>query len=258
MTIFMIKSLLSLLLLALAGFSAYTMFEVFGRGETRAERITLLKMRHKIFGWLTILLLLFISYLCIGFLAASKAEPSPRASLHILVALAFIALFIIKMLFVRPYKQFYAMAKTIGIIIAVLIFNLVGLSAGVYLTASRFGQDLTMDKSAYYSLRGPFLTVRQAGAPSIAAIRTDPMSIAKGRTLFLSRCSACHDPDSTTTKVGPGLRGLLKNPRLPVSGNPATAESIRFQLRQPRGIMPSFAYLSDDEMSDLIAYLATL
>ena len=258
MTIFMLKSLLSVLLLALGAFSAYTMFEVFGRGDVRAERTAHLKRRHKISGWSVILLIIIVAYLCIGFLAASKAEPSPRASLHILVALAFIALFIIKLSFVRGYRQFYNMAKTIGIVLGILAFILVGLSAGVYLTASRFGQDLTMDKSAYYSLRGPFFAVRQTGAPAVTAIRTDPLSIAKGKTLFMARCSACHDPESTATKIGPGLKGLLKNPVLPISKNPATAESIRFQLRQPRGIMPSFAYLSDDEMSDLIAYLNTL
>jgi mono/diheme cytochrome c family protein len=58
--------------------------------------------------------------------------------------------------------------------------------------------------------------------------------------------------------VGPGLKGLLKGPTLPKSKNPATAESIRFQLRQPMGVMPSFAYLTEDEMEDLIAYLNTL
>ena len=258
MTIFMLKSLLSLLLLALAAFSAYTMFEVFGRGEIRAERTAHLKRRHKISGWSVVLLIIIIAYLCIGFLAASKAEPSPRAALHILLALVFIALFIIKMLFVHVYRQFYNMAKTIGVAMGILTFNLVGLTAGVYLTASRFGQDLTMDKSVYYTLRGPFFVVQEASTPAATAIRTDPLSIAKGKTLFMARCSACHDPESTATKIGPGLKGLLKNPVLPISKNPATAESIRFQLRQPRGIMPSFAYLSDDEMNDLIAYLNTL
>ncbi len=40
-----------------------------------------------------------------------------------------------------------------------------------------------------------------------------------------------------------------------MSGHPATAESIRFQLKQPLGRMPSFACLSDDEVED---YLNTL
>jgi len=256
MTIFMLKSLLSLLVLAFAAYSMYTMFEVFGK-EVQAERVARLKRRHHISGWSSVLLVVIISYLCISFLAASRAEPSPRAALHILLSLAFAGVFVLKVLFVRVYRQFYGTTKTIGIGLGIVIFVLVGLSAGVYLTASRFGRDLTMDKSAYYALRGPFLAVRQIGTPAIA-IRTDRMSIARGRALFLSRCSACHDPESSTTKVGPGLKGLLKNPVLPISKNPATAESIRFQLRQPRGIMPSFAYLSDDEMNDLIAYLNTL
>jgi cytochrome c2 len=132
------------------------------------------------------------------------------------------------------------------------------MTAGVYLTTSRLGQDLTADKSVYYAFRGPFLTVRQIGAPAVTAIRTDHMSIARGRTLFVSRCSACHDPESATTKIGPGLKGVLKNPILPISKHPATAESLRFQLRQPMGAMPSFSFLSDDEMNDLIAYLNTL
>lgn len=50
----------------------------------------------------------------------------------------------------------------------------------------------------------------------------------------------------------------LKRPTLPLSGHRVTTESIRFQLRQPLGRMPSFAHLTDDEMSDLIAYLNTL
>jgi mono/diheme cytochrome c family protein len=161
-------------------------------------------------------------------------------------------------LVVRVYRQFYGIARTIGMSLGILIFALVGMSAGVYLTMTRFGQDRTMDKSAYYALRGPFLTMHPVAAPGTGAVRTDRRSIDRGRTLFLARCSACHDPESTQTKVGPGLKGLLRNPRLPKSGHPATAESIRFQLRQPLGAMPSFAYLSDEEMNDLIAYLNTL
>jgi hypothetical protein len=257
MTIFMIKSLLSLFLLALAAYGVYAMFEVFGK-EAQADRAKLLKRRHKISGWASVLFFVIIAYLCIGFLAASKAEPSSRAALHILIALAFIALFIVKVLFVRVYRQFYSMAKIMGISLGILTFVLVGMTAGVYLTTSRFGQDLTADKSVYYALRGPFLTVLQIETPAITAIRTDRQSIARGRTLFVSRCSVCHDPESTKTKVGPGLKGLLKNPVLPISKHPATAVSIRFQLRQPTGVMPSFAYLSDEEMDELIAYLNTL
>lgn len=257
MTIALIKSLLVLLLLALAGHGMYTMFEVFGR-TADAERAGQFKRRHRISGWTFVVLFSLVSYLCIMFLVASRAEPSPRTALHILLALVIIGLFIVKLLFVRVYRQFYAGARTIGMAMGILVIALAGMSAGVYLAMTRFGQDRTVDKSAYYALRGPFLTMQPIAAPGTAAIRTDRQSIGRGRTIFVARCSACHDAESTQTKVGPGLKGLLRNPRLPKSGHPATAESIRFQLRQPMGAMPSFAYLSDDEMSDLIAYLNTL
>jgi mono/diheme cytochrome c family protein len=256
-TPFLIKSLLSLLLFVLAVYGMYTMFEVFGRG-TATDRTDRLRKRHRISGYLYVLLFLLISYLCISYAAVSRTELSPRAALHVLLTLSIIALFLMKVLFVRVYRQFYVQARTIGIMLGIMSFVLIGLSAGFYLTVSRFGQDRSLDKSAYYVLRGPFLAVQQTGIPGVAAIRTDRLSIERGRALFASRCSACHDPLSTGTIVGPGLKGLLRNPLLPISKHPATAESIRFQLRQPQGAMPSFAYLSEDEMNDLIAYLNTL
>jgi hypothetical protein len=256
-TIFFTKSLLSLALLASAVLAVYSMFEVLGRGAATAV-IGRFKRLHKITGYLYLFLFLLLSYLCIGFAAASQTEPSPRAALHILLALAIIVLILVKVLFVRIYRQFYGQAKIIGILIGVMTFVLVGISGGFYLTVSRFGRDRTTDKSIFYTLQGPFLSVKKEGAPGIMTIRSDRLSIEQGRKLFASRCAGCHDPLSTRAIVGPGLKGLLKNPVLPISKNPATAESIRFQLRQPMGRMPSFAYLSAEEIENLIAYLNTL
>jgi mono/diheme cytochrome c family protein len=256
-TIFFIKSLLSLGLLLGAGLSMYTMFEIFGRG-TSAVSAGHFKKLHKVSGYVYVLLFVLVSYLCIGFMMASKAEPSPRAALHVVLAWSIIVLFILKVLFVRVYRQFYAQARTIGMVMGVMSFALVGITGGFYLAVTGFGKDRSSDKSAFYELKGPLLRVFGTGAPRFTAIRTDRLSIERGRTLFLSRCSSCHDPLSTNTVVGPGLKGLFRNPALPVSKNPATAESVRFQLRQPMGRMPSFAYLSEEEMNDLIAYLNTL
>ena len=257
MTIFFLKSLLSLLLLLCAGLSMYTMFEIFGRGPSVASAGNFKKL-HKLSGYVYVLLFVLLSYLCIGFMIASKAEPSSRAALHIVLAYSLIVLFILKVLFVRVYRQFYAQARTIGIVMGVMSFVLVGITGGYYVAVSGLGKDRSIDKSAFYELKGPFLRVVGTGIPGVAAIRTDRLSIERGRTLFRSRCASCHDPLTTTTIVGPGLKGLLKNLALPVSRHPATAESVRFQLRQPAGRMPSFAYLSEDEMSDLLAYLNTL
>ena len=257
MTIFFIKSILSLLMLLPAVYGMYSMYAVFGRTPD-AARVASHKQHHRAAGYLFIVLFLSVTYLCVSFAMAARTEPSPRAALHILLALVLMTLFTLKVVFLRFFRQFYEQVKVIGTLIGILSFALVGISAGYYLAASRFGQDRTMDRSAAYALRGPFLTVEQVSRLGSEAIRTDRRSIELGRALFASRCAACHDPQSTRTIVGPGLQGLLKRPKLPVSGHPATAESIRFQLKQPLGRMPSFAYLSPDEVEDLIAYLNTL
>jgi hypothetical protein len=233
------------------------MFEALGR-DTPSFAVGGLKRFHKAAGYLYAALFAFISYLCIGFASASRNDPSPRAALHIVLALSIMALFLLKMLYLRSFRQFYSHARTLGVIIGVLSFVLAGLSGGFYLVVSHFGKDRTVDKSVYYELKGPLLAVKEVGRPGRMTIRRDILSIERGRTLFEAKCAVCHDPHSTRTVVGPGLKGILKRSALPVSGHPATAESIRFQLAQPMGRMPSFAYLSDEEVEDLIAYLNTL
>ncbi len=89
-------------------------------------------------------------------------------------------------------------------------------------------------------------------------IRTDSESIESGKNLFDTRCSFCHDAYSTGTVVGPGLKGVLKNPELPVSRHPSTPENIRRQLIQPFSRMPSFEYFSEKEVADILAFLNTL
>ena len=235
----------------------YAMFEALGRSAPSSS-IERLKRLHKAFGYLYAALFAFISYLCIGFVAASKSDPSPRSAFHIVLALSIMALFLLKVQYVRFFRQFYGQARVIGVIIGVFTFVLVGLSGGFYLVTSRFGQDRAVDKSMYYELKGPLLPVKKVEHSGIMVVRTDRLSIEQGSALFASMCASCHDPDSTRTIIGPGLKGLLKRSTLPVSGHRATPESIVSALKQPIGRMPSFAYLSDKEFEDLIAYLNTL
>ena len=79
-----------------------------------------------------------------------------------------------------------------------------------------------------------------------------------GRALFEAKCSFCHYVDREESKLGPGLKGVLKNANLPYSGRPANTDNIRLQLESPVGQMPSFASLSDREVADILAYLKTL
>ena len=50
----------------------------------------------------------------------------------------------------------------------------------------------------------------------------------------------------------------FKNPELPVSGKPATAENVVTQIKEPFSSMPSFSYLTDEEVSDIVTFLNTL
>ena len=68
---------------------------------------------------------------------------------------------------------------------------------------------------------------------------------AKGKEVFESNCSVCHNADSTETKVGPGLKGLFKKAALINKGSDS-------------GMPPYADMLTAAEKADVIAYLKTL
>ncbi|MBI4847740.1 MAG: cytochrome c [Nitrospirae bacterium] len=118
--------------------------------------------------------------------------------------------------------------------------------------------DTTYDKPVRYEKRFALQKAEQPLESIKRQIKTDTESIEKGKDLFDAKCRFCHYAYSTETIVGPGLMGILKNPELPVSKLPATPENIKMQLRKPFSTMPSFDYLPEKEVEDLIAYLNTL
>ena len=81
---------------------------------------------------------------------------------------------------------------------------------------------------------------------------------AEGAVIFQQNCSACHLTDSTATKVGPGLKGLFKQNKFPVSGHQVSEENFRKLLQKPIAKMPPFGHLQPEQVEALIAYLKTL
>jgi mono/diheme cytochrome c family protein len=84
---------------------------------------------------------------------------------------------------------------------------------------------------------------------------------AAGKALFVKNCALCHNADSAVKKIGPGLKGLLKNKELPASHKPATEANVRAQIENGNAAkgMPAFgAKLPKAEIDSLIAYLKTL
>jgi|YelNatPaOPRAMG01_1025707.scaffolds.fasta_scaffold48226_2 cytochrome c len=85
-----------------------------------------------------------------------------------------------------------------------------------------------------------------------------------GKKIFDQNCALCHYADQTNNKIGPGLKGVLKNKELPYSHRPATVANVQEQIEKgnPQGKpmpMPAFSgKLSKTQINDLIEYLKTL
>ena len=227
----------------------FTMFEVFGRKESRYD-VRKLKKIHKVNGIVFFLIYLAIAYFCLSFILNTKAELTPRGAFHSVFAITIILLLMVKLSFIKRYRQFYEHAKSLGIIISITALLTFATSAGYYLVVSEFG--------TFKNARLPSSIQYADKMTDGYKIALDAESIQKGEKLYNEKCLFCHDPYSYDKVVGPGLKGVLKEKHLPLSKKPATAENIIHQIKSPLKDMPSFAYLSDDEIKTLLAFLNTL
>ncbi len=256
MSIPLLKSVLSLIVILSTLFAAFTGLEIFGRKDRKYD-IHRLKKVHLINGIVYLLLFIFITYFCLSYIINSKSELSSRGTVHGLFVIIVLILLGLKISFVRVYRSYYGQVPVIGIFIVLLTFGIVGVSGGYYFIVTDFGTDReAFDKIWAYKYKS---TKEAIELREIAiVVKKDRESIGIGRDLFDEKCSFCHDAYSTDTIVGPGLKGILKNPDLPMSRRPSTPENVVKQLRHPFNRMPSFAYLSEEEITNLIAFLNTL
>ena len=257
MSIFFIKSILSLIVILFTVINMYTMFEIFGR-EERRYNIETLKKIHKVAGIFYFIIFVVVTYYCLRFILMTKTELSVRGAFHGVFALAILVLLGVKVLYVRKYRQFYNHTKVIGLLISLITFGMIGTSAGYYLLVSEFGTEKSYDKIIQYKEKFARQKPEKRDEGPRPAAKTDPESIGKGKNIFDAKCKFCHNAYNTEPLVGPGLKGILKNKVLPVSKRQATPENIRRQLIQPFSRMPSFEYLSEEEMEDITAFLNTL
>jgi cytochrome c len=80
----------------------------------------------------------------------------------------------------------------------------------------------------------------------------------KGKDVFESNCSVCHNADSEEKKMGPGLKDLTKKDKL-VNGKKPTDANLKALINAGGNGMPSYAdMLTDEEKANVIAYLKTL
>lgn len=82
---------------------------------------------------------------------------------------------------------------------------------------------------------------------------------AKGKEVFESNCSVCHNSDSDEAKIGPGLKGLTKKAKMSTADKKPTDANILEKVNTGGNGMPPYKdTLSDTEKANLIAYLKTL
>ena len=101
----------------------FTMFEIFGRSPQRFDTEKL-KSIHRINGRIYFLLFLLLTYICIDFIIATKVELSSRATFHSVFSLAVLVLFLLKISFVKIYRQFYGHVQVLGILVVLFTFGI--------------------------------------------------------------------------------------------------------------------------------------
>lgn len=253
MPLFLYKSILTIPLFVLMLIALFTMFEIHGRTEKRFNA-SALKLVHRINGFFFLALFLYLAFVCLQFVVDTRTDMTPRATFHAAFALAALALIIFKIVVVHVYRGFYAKLPTAGLLIALFTFLAMATSAGYYLSVTSFGKERRV--ADVMEKRVPS-TAGKKDASTLPP-RTDPESISVGKGLYLTKCAACHKADTTQTLVGPGMKNILKGKELPSSKRAATPQAVIEQLKNPHLLMPSFSYLTEDEIANLVAYLNTL
>jgi mono/diheme cytochrome c family protein len=79
---------------------------------------------------------------------------------------------------------------------------------------------------------------------------------AQGAQVYQAKCARCHYPTTSQSLHGPGLQALTKLKAMP-SGAPPTDERLTAVILNGRQMMPATP-MTDEQLSDLLAYLHTL
>ncbi len=132
MSEYWIKTILASLLLGTGLMSFLTMMARFGRpgDEIRSER---LRKLHKWAGYVFIALLAPLAYFGVDFLAEMGDGLSPRGTFHFVLAMALVAVLLLKFLIVKTYRQLLRYANTLGMTLFTLTLVIFLITAGYFL-----------------------------------------------------------------------------------------------------------------------------
>ena len=129
MPAYFLKTILGTAFLAAALTSFLSMMTLMGKPEKKTDPAKLRKI-HRAAGVVIGILLVPLIYMGARFLAQTGDAMSIRAGFHVVLAIAFIVLLILKIAIVRVYRNFLKYAPPLGMIIFTLAVIVFAISAG--------------------------------------------------------------------------------------------------------------------------------
>ena len=133
MSEYLIKAVLAVAALALAGVSFFTMMAVLGKPPDQNRRVARLRRTHKVTGWMFVAVVAALTAMG-GEIIAERGDGLPtRGVFHVVLAVTLLALLVQKILVVRVYRQFLKQAQGLGIAVFSLTLIIVLITAGFYL-----------------------------------------------------------------------------------------------------------------------------
>jgi hypothetical protein len=129
MPAYFLKTILGTAFLAAALTSFLSMMTLMGKPEKKTDPAKLRKI-HRAAGIVISILLVPLIYLGARFLTQTGDAMSIRAGFHVVLAIAFVVLLILKIAIVRIYRNFLKYAPTLGMIIFTLAVIVFTISAG--------------------------------------------------------------------------------------------------------------------------------
>lgn len=202
MTVYLVKSIVAVIFLVFALSAALSMLTLMGRVEkkTSPER---LRQFHRVTGYFFALLLLGLSALGISFVIRAGDSLPLRAVIHGFIGLFLLAVFSLKVLIVRFYRQFLRLIPALGLTVFVL-------SLVMFFNAGYF----FLRAIASLPVPGEVMSPPAASSAQNPSPGEDG-SVESGSSLFSHLCTRCHYEDKEDVLLGPGLKDLFQKDKLP-------------------------------------------
>lgn len=176
------SSIVSLLFILIGFFTLLFMLKVQGNPKEQASNRLLTRL-HRIFGYIFLVLFLVMFVFMVKKVSGFSSEFSPRVTIHFVVAVILIPLFLVKLLIARFFKRLYPNLVILGLSIFFLSFTMVGITTGYSL--------MTGPPAAWEDMSVQTVNADEQNESQQQDITaSDPGSAAD---LIHKKCTACHN-----------------------------------------------------------------